>query len=385
MRLLRTVCCLALTLLCASVPARSQQVTVDVSGAHAMYRALLAMRDGAPKADASRQLDTVLATRPYRTMFRHYNRSWRPNHLPESVFKRMILSLRFPEEYAKGENQRADQMLPFWRRAYDNLPLYAANLRQLDETDLQALATAGVREAQRWLPPEWKIRDFYLPVMPNGGSRAFTIDSAQSYDFFQLARDSAGMIMWPEIASVFAHESHHLGVQTDPRRAMSRPDSIAHEFLAMFMPEGTASKFIDGFPGGCVPSIDGRQPGPSYAYAKADWQRLAAREPELFDHLAATFERARSGTLSRDSLQAEIGAYWLSGYISPVYFVGAELYGAIYVAYGKEGAFTAMRDPFKALPMYRDAVKKRPDLLGTCHVMPDSVVRHAQTLGHGGG
>jgi hypothetical protein len=36
-----------------------------------------------------------------------------------------------------------------------------------------------VRHAQGWLPAGWTIPDFYFPVVPNGGSSAFTIDDAQ--------------------------------------------------------------------------------------------------------------------------------------------------------------------------------------------------------------
>lgn len=139
MQLVRGVCCLSFSLLCLSRAAGAQSPVVDVSASHAMYRILVSMKDGAPRADVSRALDSVLATRPFRTMFRHYNRSWRPNHLPPDVFKRMILSLRYPETYAVGENQRADQMLPRWRESYENLARYAGDLRQLDRTDLKAL------------------------------------------------------------------------------------------------------------------------------------------------------------------------------------------------------------------------------------------------------
>src|SRR5437762_14229582 len=33
-----------------------------------------------------------------------------------------------------------------------------------------------------------------------------------------------------------------------------------------------------------------------------------------------------------------------AGYFSPVYFVGSQLYGAIYHAFGKQGAFATMSD-----------------------------------------
>jgi hypothetical protein len=76
-----------------------------------------------------------------------------------------------------------------------------------------------------------------------------------------------------------------------------------------------------------------------------------------------------------------MGAFWLNGYVSPVYFIGGELYGAVYVGFGKPGLFTVMRDARELLPMYNEAVRKNPRLLGSCVLLPDSTVRHARALG----
>jgi len=99
------------------------------------------------------------------------------------------------------------------------------------------------------------------------------------------------------------------------------------------------------------------------------------------DHFVATFESARTGKVTSDSLTAEMGAVWLNGYVSPVYFIGSELYGAVYVGFGKPGLFTVMRDARELLPMYNEAVRKNPRLLGSCVLFPDSAVRHAEALG----
>lgn len=131
-----------------------------------------------------------------------------------------------------------------------------------------------------------------------------------------------------------------------------------------------------------MPSIDPARHDPAYTPAvREGWERYSANESELFGRLVATFDQAYAGTLSRDTMAVQRGAYWLDGFVSPIYFVGAELYGAIYHAYGKEGAFAAMRDLTKLLPMYNEAIKKRPALLGRCYVIPDSSVRHAGAMG----
>src|SRR6478672_13980468 len=109
---------LLVTSVCTPDSLAAQHVAVDDSAVNTVYRIFETMHSGASKDLVSHMLDSVLVTHGYQTMFHHYNRSWRPNHLPPKVFKRMILSLQFPAEYATGENQRADQMLPLWRRFY---------------------------------------------------------------------------------------------------------------------------------------------------------------------------------------------------------------------------------------------------------------------------
>ena len=113
------------------------------------------------------------------------------------------------------------------------------------------------------------------------------------------------------------------------------------------------------------------------------WSGYTAQESDLFARFVTTFERARSGALSRDALHAETGSYWLAGYVSPVYFLGAELFGAIYHASGKDGAFEAMHDPRKLLPMYDAALRSRHDILSSCYALPDSTLRHAGALDAG--
>jgi hypothetical protein len=112
-----------------SLSAAAQNVTVDVSACEGMHDVLLAMKGGAPRAKASAMLDALMTTRPYEVMFRHYNRSWRPNHLPVDVFERMILSLQYDGVYKIGENPTADKMRGRWQAFYPDLGRYEARLR----------------------------------------------------------------------------------------------------------------------------------------------------------------------------------------------------------------------------------------------------------------
>jgi hypothetical protein len=341
------------------------------------------MTQGAPREKISSLLDTILATRPLGIMFKHYNRSWRPHHLPEPVFKKMIMSLRFEGEYSPGENDRADAMRIRWKEFYGNLPLYERNLRQLEEADLPRLIGEGVRYAQEWLPPGWIIPDFYFPVIPNGGSPAFAIEGAQGYDFFQLPRDVPGNIEWDRLLGTIAHESHHLGNRPLSAGSMAPADSRAFRVMSLCVGEGTATEFISGAPGGLVPPIPGLRYHVFQGDAKlnAAWDALVLEEPAIFEHLIASLEKASSGSLSEEDFQTEIRTYWLNGFIGRDYFLGCELFGAIFHAFGKKGVFAAMRDPRKLFELYDRALDAKPEILGRCFRIPESAVQTALAIG----
>ena len=63
--------------------------------------------------------------------------------------------------------------------------------------------------------------------------------------------------------------------------------------------------------------------------------------------------------------------------MGPAYFAGAELFGAIYFAFGKQGVFAAMEDPRKLFDLYNRAIDKEPRLLSGCPRIPTKTVERA--------
>lgn len=372
---------LACILCTFSLPLGAQEVEVDISACQGMYAVLKTMHDGAPKEQVSDMLDTLLDTRPYQVMFKHYNRSWRPNHLPKPVFKRMILSLRFPEEYSAGENERADTMRTRWTKYYPRLSVYESQLRQLEAADLHKLINDGVRFAQSWLPPEWKIPSFYFPVIPNGGSPAFAIDGAQGYDFLQLAQDHPGEIDINWLVGTVAHESHHLGIKLDPPGGLSAADAMAYRVVTLTIAEGSATYFISGSPAGRAPAFPDARFHVFTPEITKGWDDGVAQEEELVQHQAALLDRAVAGNLTEDAFNTELRDYWMNGIIGRAYVLGSEMFGAIYAAFGKAGALSAMQDPRQLFQMYNEALDTKPDLLKCCVRIPDKTVKQTLTIG----
>jgi hypothetical protein len=315
MKMTRSVTPAVAMVLLLARPALPAQV--DVSACRGMYEVLEAMRGGASRETVSARLDALLHSRPYQVMFRHYNRSWRPNHLPPDVFKRMILSLRFPDAYRAGENERADTMRQRWTKFYPDLAAYEGQLRQLESADLPRLIAEGVRYAQGWLPDGWTIPDFYFPVVPNGGSPAFTIDDAQGYDFLQLSRAGSGQIDLQWLVGTIAHESHHLGMRSTTPAPLTPPEAMAYSVVNLCVPEGAATAFISGPPEGCAPAVPGV---PFHVFTPeltAPWKQHVAEEAAILARQVALLDRAAAGRLTEEELAAEMRDYWLAGSVGP--------------------------------------------------------------------
>jgi len=362
------------------------KIEVDLSACYNMFDILSNMKNEKSLKDVSLKLDSVLNTKAYKTMFRHYNRDWRPNHLPKDVFKRMILSLQFPDQYTSGEKQRADQMLPKWKDYYNNLDKFEKHLKEVENIDIRKLVNNSIEYATSWLPPEMTIDEFYLFIHPNGGSPGFAIDNAQGYDFFQLSRDSLGNLQLNVLGEIIAHECHHLGLETPDIPIEKSSDSLAFYFLQVFVGEGTANKFINNCTGGNVPRIDSNRkntmmdPGIN-KMTRELWEEYTLHENEIFNRMVKTFENAFTGNLTREQLNKELGEYWITGMIAKNYFIGSELFGAIYFGFDKEGCFDVMRDPRKMFDYYNKAIEQRSDILSQCPRIPDSIVKMALSIG----
>jgi hypothetical protein len=94
-------------------------------------------------------------------------------------------------------------------------------------------------------------------------------------------------------------------------------------------------------------------------------------------------DRAVSGELTDEEFNTELRDYWLSGLMGRAYVLGADMFGAIYLAFGKPGVFLVMKDPRKLFAMYNAALDSRPDVLQRCVRVPDATVKQALAIGAG--
>ena len=364
---------------------KSPRIDVDIASCRQVLDFFRTMKSESDRSVIEAELDALLDTKAYRTMFTHYNRSWRPNHLPPDVFKRMILSLKYADAYTAGENRRADQMLPKWTSHYADLDRFETHVDELEELNLQQLINEAIDEAHGWLPEEMHIDDFYFFIHPNGGSGGFAIGDAQGYDFFQLARDESDVLQTRVLKEIAAHECHHLALEIPRPGFQAMKDSLTFEFLCIFVGEGTATKFINNTGGGAVPRIDPERsntmmdPGTN-PLTKPLWQQYTANLTRIFGQMETMFMDIHNGKMSEEAYDEQMRKYWITGMIGRNYFIGSEIFGAIYHGLGKEAAFDAIRDPRRMFDLYNRAVGMKPDLLGACPTLSAETVKCALDL-----
>jgi len=183
------------------------------------------------------------------------------------------------------------------------------------------------------------------------------------------------------LVGTIAHESHHLGMQTAEPDSLTPAEAMAFRVVNLAVAEGAATKFVSGSPAGCVPAIAEVRFNTFTPELTKSWKAHVANEEELVKHQAAMLDRALSGDLTEEELNADMREYWLNGAIGRAYVIGAEMFGAIYIAFGKEKVFAAMKDPRQLFSLYNAALDAKPDVLAGCVRVPERAVKQALAIG----
>ena len=151
--------------------------------------------------------------------------------------------------------------------------------------------------------------------------------------------------------------------------------------VSLCVAEGAATAFISGPPEGCAPAVPGV---PFHIFTPeltAVWKEHVAEEPDILARQVALLGRAAAGRLTEEELAAELRDYWLAGSVGRAYVLGADMFAAIHLAFGKERVLSVLQDPRTLFEAYNAALAAKPEALGRCPRVPEAAVRQALAIG----
>ena len=341
---------------------------VFVRQATEMIEFLERLRDTSSEEELSQALSDIVSGPSYTAMFAHYNRSWRPDHLPKADFESMVLGLR--GDFESPTNDRAAQMLPRWTGALTRLDGLVADVRELERLVDEGLVENAIAEASRWLPPtELGISVDEVHFYLDGGSFPWANEGAVGVDVLQLPRSGDGSIDLAALEPLLAHEFHHLGLAAawaeSDREPLAENHRLALRFLRFLVGEGSAMKLVNNAPGGRVPAIASRSADELDESMREDWRVYRLEEPELFAEAARVLGDLLAGRMSEGDLNESMRTYWLPGpprALGRNYYLGAELIGSVYHAHGREAVFRLIVRPECLLAEYNRAAERLAEL-----------------------
>jgi hypothetical protein len=170
-------------------------------------------------------------------------------------------------------------------------------------------------------------------------------------------------------------------MKTEQPDSLAPAEVMAFRVMNLAVAEGAATKFVSGSPAGCVPTIAEVRFNIFTPELTKSWKAHVANVAELVEHQVKLLARALAGDLTEEQLNTEMREYWLNGAVGRAYVIGSEMFGAIYVAFGREKVFEAMKDPRRLFALYNAALDAKPAVLGGCVRVPERAAKQALAIG----
>jgi Putative zinc dependent peptidase (DUF5700) len=317
---------------------------VDCSSARAMLKTLRVISMGESESAAAKSLDATLSMSGYKLFYKHHNRPSRPNTVPPSEFRRMILSLG-DEEVFESDSPRVEYMAKSFRYSISSLDALERKLAGYRKHRLLHKATSIAKD---WLPLGVDINARAILVL-DGASNGYVEDGSIVLDLLQIEELPNGKIDYEQHRSIIAHELHHVGfsrlLKKNGFEAKCDQRGLAPlcELLAHIVGEGTPTAFINNFPDG-LPEI-----------AKADAAKHLKQLDSYRQALNGRIELAAAGHYTQKDMYDDLNTFWLKGTMGPCYVLGSVMMSAIYDHFGKEGVFSVLKDPLLLPRLYDEA------------------------------
>ena len=328
-----------------------------------MLKVFAAFKKGRPIPELEKQLDLTLNLPSYELSFRRYTDASRPptSHVSKSEFRKMLVETFEKKEYS-GTNPRLKEVQKLVLRTIEHLDTFERALSDIRKNS-KMIRSNALALVSDWIPDEASLDGTIFVLVDPGMSFPWAYDGKFiGLDLMQFTKTDQYGFDIVGLTQTMAHEVHHLALQKI-NRSRGPMDADA-KFASFFEGEGSAMKFCNNVE---TQLSDRANPRTKTAFLESSHPIYTKSFREVWKNyrgdLNAMIARAREDrNMLRLGKQQDL-TYWLPDLsegrmIGRQYYLGAEIMGVIYQAFGKAKVFEAYRKPEIIFPTYNDAVKK---------------------------
>ena len=353
------------------------KLQVDTNGAKAMLNVLKAIHDKKDYDEIESLLNEVLALPEYEICKARYKESKPPITL--SQYRNFILSISKGKPVTKN-NIRLKNALPFYLTAIENLNKFYTALEQFNAIP-DSLYQKAIDRASEWSIKNDTHKKFNFYLLIDWSCGVYLYSNKQSENIvFGLLRiydkslhffDKDGKLNSKRVIYTLAHELNH-AFGTVPEKFSNLPrDSKEKMFFDFIWPaiyEGIAIK--------CCQNGETLISTKIYPDEYSDvtgenptWNHFLKKSQSIFKHANKFLLEIINGKFeSYKEYDNQFMKYWWwsSGEYSKgkqfdkprYYYLGAEMIGIIYQAFGKNMVLEIRKKPLMFIPIFNKALKK---------------------------
>lgn len=254
-----------------------------------------------------------------------------------------------------------------WLIAYQDPDYYAELYKKVISTLTDEALEYACETAKRGLAGDMEIGDVQaISTMSIGTSYGYVHQGAFHFDLMGI--DEYGGL--DNLPKVLAHEIHHLALM---KHVPPFNDNLTLEeqFIQSFAYEGLAIKFCNNAKGVISkPLYEDRPINDGLDAFTMDY--LNARFNEACAVFLDVSNKLSLGEMSKDDMMEHLRNYWWNRHTeeqggseearlqqSLFYSFGNDLYGSIYDVYGAEVLFDSVRNPLKAVGLFKVIIKAK--------------------------
>ena len=370
-----------------------QKINVDTEAAFAMYKVILAINGGQKPKSINELIDSAFECEAYKLANKDYTAKLvnKMNRISLVDFKKFLIDLSEGQISPLG-NISLQAVAANYVELIQNPGKYLVSIEEYNSIPLSFYQKA-LDAVEKWLPKKSNVKEINVWVLFNMKPYMQTFENNIYVDVFTWL-DSNGNVDKNLYYHALCYAIYKLGYnsQVDFKKRIDYYNLPGESKLKMFtyfldnsVSVGVAGKLSFNLPGVISKKINPK----SKTFwgnkeVEASWMLYEKQSLNVFKQARQELRDILSGKYKTfDMFIKDYDTYWMyynkdagravvSSYRRA--YLGAELMGVIYDAYGKKGMLEATSDLFKVIPMFNKALLKTKPENYEKYLFPDDIV-----------